>query len=154
MKKLNYCSGDCFIVPLRSGGFARGLVVRLNGKGRVFGYFFGPIIAARSVVIDTADLRPDKAILVCQFGDLGLLKREWKVFGHLPRWMPDEWPMPKFLHIDKAGDMAFFRKYDDNTLKFISEERVPLSSITIGNVPEDGLMGAGFVEIRLTNILA
>jgi hypothetical protein len=41
-QKINYREGDWFAVPLRDGGYAVGLVARMDNRGGVLGYFFGP----------------------------------------------------------------------------------------------------------------
>ncbi len=41
-RKLPYKEGDWFAVPLRDGGFALGVVARMDGKGAVIAYLFGP----------------------------------------------------------------------------------------------------------------
>lgn len=38
----NYREGSRFAVPLRQGGYAVGLVARVNPRGVLLGYFFGP----------------------------------------------------------------------------------------------------------------
>jgi hypothetical protein len=40
--KLPYSEGSVFLVPLRKGGYARGVVARASPKGKgLLGYFFG-----------------------------------------------------------------------------------------------------------------
>jgi len=97
---------------------------------------------------------PEGAILVCFFGDLGLLKNEWKVISHLSDWSRDRWPLPEFLHFDGIGTAGFVRRYDENTLKFISEQRVTKSQVSKAEFPKDGLLGYGAVEITLTKLLS
>jgi hypothetical protein len=41
-RKLPDSEGDGFAVPLRDGGYAIGVVARMDRKGSVLGYFFGP----------------------------------------------------------------------------------------------------------------
>jgi hypothetical protein len=55
--KLPYSEGSVFVVPLRKGGCARGVIARASRRGRVIlGYFFGPRFAsAAGVKLD--DLR-------------------------------------------------------------------------------------------------
>jgi hypothetical protein len=152
-KKVNYQEGDCFAIPLRKGGFARGVIARMNGKGSVFGYFFSPKIAELADVRVDAEIRPENAIYKCCFGDLGLLMGEWTPLGALPDWTRKRWPMPSFLYHDEDGKTGFLRQYDEDTLKFVREERIPLSGIHKENFPEDGLMGYGAVEKWLTKLL-
>lgn len=151
-KKLPYAEGDCFVLPLRDGGFARGVVARLDGRGVVCGYFFGPTLSAVSEAIVDATVQPEKAALIARFGDLGLLKGAWKLIGRIPDWDRAKWRVPGFLHLDEGGDGGFVRYYDDSMV-FTQEERVEVSAVS-PNVPRDALLGFGAAEIRLTKLLA
>lgn len=152
-RKINYSEGDCFSIPLRNGGYALGVVARMDGDGIVFSYFFGPKID-EFVDLNINDLSPKKAILSGQVGDLGLLNLEWKVIGKIPNWSRKEWAMPSFLRFDEGDSIGFLSKYDENTLKFISELKIQLSKINTRDFPKDSLMGYGFVEIKLTKLLS
>jgi len=152
-KKMNYSEGDCFSIPLREGGFARGVVARMDGNGIIFGYFFGPKIAEFSDV-HVGDLRSDKAIFTGQFGDLGLLNEEWKVIGRVADWSRERWPMPSFLRFESGASTGFLSEYDDESLKCIREQEVQLSRINVEDFPKDSVMGYGFVEMKLTKLLA
>ncbi|MCI0527762.1 MAG: immunity 26/phosphotriesterase HocA family protein [Nitrospira sp.] len=83
-RKINYSEGTCFAAPLRKGGFARGVVARMDGQGIVFGYFFGPQLSSMEETQVTSELQSERAILCGRFGDLGLLKGEWKIIGAIP----------------------------------------------------------------------
>ena len=150
MKKLPYSDGTWFLIPLRSGGFARGLIARHNGKGSAFGYFFGPKLSAPKQEIPEG-LTPDKRILWGRFGDLGLTNGSWPILGSRDHWNPDEWPMPSFVRIDEHAGIAFISTYDPKTFKCISEKRcAPEIAETY---PYDQMMGSGAAEIRLTKLL-
>ena len=90
--KVNYERGTGFLVTLRGGGFARGVVARLNGKGLAYGYFFVPALSSASEASLT-DLRPEDAVFVGKFGDLGLVKKEWSILGKVFGWNAQNfWP--------------------------------------------------------------
>jgi hypothetical protein len=117
----------------------------------VLGYFFGPLLATIGDAHLDADVVPSKAKLISRFGDLGLLKGGWRVIGRVEPWDRDAWRNPALLHVDEGGSPAFLRHYDD-TLRFVGEERIELSAIG-ENVPRDGLLGYGAVEIRMARLL-
>lgn len=149
MVKANYQEGDWFAVPLGDGGYAVGLVARAGRGGVLLGYFFGPCHDAHPTLSDVARLAPEGAILIGKFGHLGLTRREWKVLGRLDDWDRDQWPMPALYRIEPFSGRTIKVTYDaDDPNKFIKAESVSPSPATQG--PEDGLMGAGFVEERLT----
>src|SRR6266478_2941838 len=100
---LKYSEGTVFLVPLRTGGYARGVVARASSKGKVLlGYFFGPRLVS-SDAGELGDLDPAKAILRVRFGDLGLINGEWTIRSRIVRWNRSEWPMPDFLREDPFG---------------------------------------------------
>ncbi len=148
--KINYNPGSVFLVPVRDSGFAIGVVVALDGSGIVFGYFFGPRLEAGPA--EVPDPAPEHRILWGQFGDLGLINGEWKVLGELPCWQSDDWPMPGFVRVDDETGAARKSVYDPHTFVLLSEE--PCDPSLVESLPYDGLMGYGFVEIRLTKLLA
>ncbi len=148
--QIDYLEGDCFLVPLRDGGHARGVVVRLNGEGVVFGYFFGPRFVRVEQAIVDAFLKPENAVLAGRFGDPGLLKGTWPVFGRIPNWDSCRWVLPKFVR--REDSRILVARYTE-TLSFVGEEELP-SPVKPTGLPEDGLMGYGFVEIKLTKLLA
>lgn len=148
----NYVEGDCFAVPLRSGGYACGAVARANGEGIVFGYFFGPMIPLLEQAQIAQSLTPQYAILCGKFGDLGLMKGDWKIIGRLHSWSRKEWPIPPFLRCDRGATHGSVSYYDEDTLGFLREERVDLADANLQRLPKDSVMGYGFVELRLTKL--
>ncbi len=98
------------------------------------------------------DLKPDDAILVGQFGDIGLKNGEWKLVGSIEHWSQDEWPMPAFSSPADDDSMVTITDYDDDTLNTKSVRTVPQSEET-AKLPVDRVMGYGSVEIRLTRLL-
>jgi Immunity protein 26 len=151
-KRLRYREGSAFRIPLPHGGFARGVVARMAPGGRILlGYFFGP----RMFSADTSpsDLLPSEAILVGRFGDLHLIDGKWEIFGEIGGWNRADWPIPEFIHRDSLGVVPDkIVRYSDNDIGGLgTREHRPV--IPTG-LAEDGLMGAGFVEIRLSRLLA
>jgi hypothetical protein len=152
MAKITAKEGDWFAVPLRDGGFAVGVVARANRKGGMFGYFFGPKRAEVPALGDMTGLTAEDAVLVGKFGDLGLHEGSWPLLGPCPHWDRGRWPMPPLIRYEELTGRSFRVYYaDDDPGKMIRKEQIPAGSTEHG--PEDGLMGAGFVEKRLTRVL-
>ena len=152
LAKVTAHEGDWFAVPLRAGGFAAGVVARANPRGVMFGYFFGPKRTEVPALEDVTSLTPADAVLVGKFGDLGLLRGTWPVLGPGPHWDRGRWPMPPLIRYEELTGRSFRVYYaDDDPNELIREEQVPPGETEDG--PEDGLMGAGFVEKRLTRLL-
>jgi hypothetical protein len=148
--KLNYSEGTCVLVPVEDGGYARGVIARYDGKGRVFGYFFGPKYAAMEQAT-MIGLYAKDAVLVGKFGDLGLINNEWSILGQLPGWRREDWPMPPLIRVDDDRRHAWLSFYDERTFKFIREEKV--DPALVSQYPEDGLMGSEAVGIYLSKLL-
>ncbi len=151
MKKLSYSEGSVILVPLRKGGFARGVVVRVapNGKA-LLGYFFAPHLdSSDAALLD--DLDPAKAVLRVRFGALGLLNGEWRVLGKVPNWNRTEWPMPDFVRRDPLGVLKprLVRHSDVDPLRVEAEYIINDDA----GLTTDSMYGYGAVEIELTKLL-
>jgi hypothetical protein len=152
MARIGSHEGDWFAVPLRDGGFSTGVVARSNSKGVVLGYFFGPRWL-NIPSIDVVDgLKKQYAVLVAHFSYLGLRSGRWPILGRAGNWDRTQWSNLRFVRYEELSGRTFAVYYDDNdALNVVRELEIP--SIDAANDPEDGLMGAGFVEMRLTKIL-
>jgi hypothetical protein len=149
-QRLPYAEGNWFAVPLRNGGYARGVIARADGRGKALGYFFGPRMpeVPRSDGLET--LRSRDAVLVALFGDLGFLRGEWPVIGKVTSWQRGEWPLPTFVRVDANAGKAWETTYDEDTLKCIAERVCSPALATVH--PYDALYGYGAVEIELTKL--
>src|SRR5438093_11677278 len=98
VKKLPYLEGDWVAVPLRGeAGGGVGRISRMAPRGRALvGYFFGDRFPTLPTLRQVSHLKPDQAVLIRRFGDLGLIRGEWKVIGGASDFDRSVWPMPKF----------------------------------------------------------
>lgn len=151
-KKLPYKEGDWFAVPLHRGGYALGLVARMNGKGTVLGYFFGPRRKHLPTAKDTQGLSPSDAIHVCMCGDLGFLEGEWPVICNSEPWNREGWPLPAFARIAVDGSRAWRVEYSEVDINQVVRE-VSVSPDKVKHLPEDGAYGSGAVELWLAKLL-
>lgn len=150
---MDCAEGDWFAVPLRDGGFAVGVLARASRVGVLFGYLFGPRFeqVPRLEVVGT--ISPHDAVLVGKFGHLGLRNGTWPHMGRLPHWNRVEWPMPPLIRYEELSGRSFKVYYDDNDPnRLLREDQIPPG--VAEQAPKDGLMGAGFVETRLTSLLS
>jgi hypothetical protein len=148
---LTYSEGTVFFVPLRKGGYARGVVARAGSEGKVLlGYFFGPRLPSADST-EFGDLDPAKAILRVRFGDLGLLNGEWPIRGRIPGWTRSQWPMPEFMRKDPLGrKMLVLVRYSDADPARVEYETPTADDAGLG---ADSMSGYGSVEIKLTKLL-
>lgn len=150
-RRLPYREGTWFAVPLRSDGYAIGVAARIDGRGGILGYFFGPKRDALPREVEISRLSADAAVWIGQFGDLGLLKGEWPIICHSQDWDRGRWPMPRFARVDEHAGRAWLTTYSEDTLRALSEE--PCDLATASQYPKDRLSGSGAVEITLTKLL-
>jgi hypothetical protein len=149
-RKLPYREGTWFAVPLETGGYGVGIVARMDGKGGIFAYFFGPKLAAVPALAAVRPKRKSEAVWLCQLGDLGFLEGNWAVIGKCGDWRREEWPLPPFIHVDVVSGETRMRRYTDD-LRASSDE--PCSADLAAEYPRDGVFGYRAAESRFTRIL-
>ena len=140
-----------FLVPLKNGSHARGVVARATASGKVLlGYFFGPPVASNDVV-QFDDLKAANALLRARFGDLGLINGEWPIKGIVPNWNRSEWPMPDFVRRDPLGWLKpiLVRYSDTDPTRVVSETPVDEES----GLETDSLSGYKAIEIKLNKLI-
>jgi hypothetical protein len=153
MSKLPYTEGTWFAVPLRDGGYGVGVVSRMAPKGRVLvGYFFGPKREKLPSLDDMRGIPPEDAVLVQKFGDLYLVQGRWPILGRDDRWQREQWPMPLFGRVVEIDGTAWSVEYQDDNPNSIPREARILPA-EAERLPNDALLGAGVVEVRLTKQL-
>ncbi|WP_198432657.1 immunity 26/phosphotriesterase HocA family protein [Burkholderia ubonensis] len=114
MKRLPYSEGTWFAVPLRTGGYAIGVVARMAPKGKiVLAYFFGPKCDAVPALSEVEGLKPTDAIKCVRLGDLGMVNGEWPIIGASPGWAREDWPMPSFIKQDPLSNRVWLVRYAD-----------------------------------------
>ncbi|MGH7485682.1 MAG: hypothetical protein ACREMY_08785, partial [bacterium] len=65
------------VVPLRDGSYAMGIIARAAASGILFGYFFGTTFDHVPAAEQFAGLKAGQAVLVIEFGSLGLRSGTW-----------------------------------------------------------------------------
>ncbi len=148
-----YSEGDWFAVPLRPEAYALGIVARANQrKATLLCYFFGPPYGRIPALADTVNLTAGDAVLVGMCGHLGLTSGSWQILGRSREWRRSEWPMPVFGRYEELTGRHFHVFYDDDDPASRPRER-EVAAQDAAFLPEDGSMGAGFVEARLSRLL-
>jgi hypothetical protein len=143
--------GTWFAVPLRSRGFAAGIVARTaSGGGIVLAYFFKKVWDRPPALEDVKVLRPKDAVRVLRVGDLGLIDGTWPVLGRDPDWNRDEWGVPQFIRRDDLSRRAWSVQYSDGDANLVESE-TPTSFET--NLERDAVLGAGAAEVVLTRLV-
>jgi hypothetical protein len=149
-REASYGEGTFFAIPLRTGGFARGVVARVSPKkASLLGYFFGPKLNCLGDV-NVHGMSPDCALAMWMFGDLGLKNGQWPILGILPGWRREDWAMPDFVRRDPIGKRAWLVRLSDDDPSVVELEE-PVEFET--GLSEHSLSGYGSVELKLTRML-
>ncbi|MAT44851.1 MAG: hypothetical protein CL609_21175 [Anaerolineaceae bacterium] len=156
-EKIQYFEGSWFAVPLRDYGYGMGIIVRgaFKTKGGL-GYFFGPRYTELPTGIDTLEKNKSNAILVCMFGDLGIINGTWPLISEGKAFSRQDWPVPLFLRNPPyPEDLAYIVDYGQDysgSGNPISEKKVNIDE-EILKIPKDSLFGCRAVEIALAKKL-
>ncbi|MFO0575375.1 MAG: Imm26 family immunity protein [Polyangia bacterium] len=121
-RKKPYNEGCWIAVPLAErGGYGLGVIARCK-SGICLGYFFEPRHSQVPKLEATQGLAPQQAVLIARFGDMGLLKGEWTILGHLDDWDRARWPVPTLQEQWSGGFRLVEYSGDDPTLNGISRQ--------------------------------
>ena len=151
MKRPTVREGDLFAVPLCEGGYAVGVVARKGQGGVLLGYFFGPRRQKVPTLDEIQGLAPKDAILVEQFGHLGLRDRTWPILGAMKPWNRDAWPIPDLCRTESLTGRTWRVTYGEDLATPLRKERC--TAEVAATLLPDSLAGAGAVEIGLTKLL-
>ena len=156
-KHIKYSEGQWFAVPLKTGGYALGIIVRGSYKKKGgLGYFFGPRYEEVPDERETWSKQPSDAILITWFGDLGIIWGRWPLIPSTRPFRREEWPVPKFKRIDslnpRRGWLVEYSQDDDG--RGIPIRETPCNAEDLEGLPEDGVDGYEAVENFLTHLLS
>jgi hypothetical protein len=137
-----------FLVPLRTGGFARGVVARYGAEAILLGYFF-PFRMALAAAPATA-LEPNLASHRLRFSDLSLLQGTWPIVDAVAPWDRSRWPMPEFRSRSLPGASVGLRVRvaEDEPGRELSA--TPATIEELASLPSSAVYGSGAIEILLT----
>ena len=151
-RKLPYNEGDWIAIPLPQGGWAAGVIARVQQGHTLLGYFFGVAFDQIPGVEEISYFTPSQAILIRMFSDLGIRQQRWKIIGPSETWNRNLWPMTAFVHYDLLNGRPYKREYSDSGDGIFVKETA-CDEMTAKSLPEDGLSGARALEIRLGKLL-
>jgi hypothetical protein len=144
--------GTWFAVPLRSKGFAVGLVARSSPDGGVvLAHFFKGVWDEVPSIQEIRAFKPADVARVLRVGDLGLIDGSWPIVGRDPEWRREDWTVPCFVRRDDLSRRAWSVKYSDRDANLVESES-PTSYDT--TLERDALLGAGATEVVLTRLLS
>jgi len=151
-KYIKYREGDWFGVPLKTGGWGIGIIVRKGRGHSILAYFFGP--PRRELPQDTQvldHLHHSQAVYRARPGIVGLRMGTWPILGRHENGSRDLFPNPWFGWVDAGGTHAMRERYNDDVSDSIRE---PCSIEEAFELPEECIPGNEAVEWILAEILA
>lgn len=156
-KHIKYVEGQWFAVPLNDGGYALGVIVRGNYRTKGgLGYFFGPRYDRVPDDRETWRKRPEEAVLIAWFGDLGIVQGAWPLIPSTRPFQRAAWPVPTFHRIDSLDPTIGWRveySQDINGLERPLRETL-CDARDLAGLPKDSLFGDKAIEAVLTKLLA
>ena len=146
-----FTEGTWFALPLRSRGFAVGVIARVASSGGiVLAYFFPKVWDHAPSMSDVKGLKPETAVRVLRVGDLSLVQGTWPVIGLDPAWRRGEWAVPEFIRRDDLSRRAWRVRYSDRDVNVVEFE-TPTEYET--NLERDAVLGSGAAELVITKLL-
>jgi hypothetical protein len=154
-KDLPYTEGTWFGIPLRTGGFAMGVVTRRSEKypGVILTYIFGPRRAAPATMDEVRHLTSNEALTAVRIGDLHLIEGQWPIVGTVSDFERSRWRMPEFARKDPLSGRVTIVGYDDDDPNVATSKRRASAEEAAGLEP-DALLGAGAVEQYVTAMVS
>ncbi len=140
-----FLEGDWFVIDLDGNDlYALGTIVRADGNGGAYGYFWAPFQRSQSEPRDLMhSVTPQDAVLQARFGTAGLEGGDWHVVGRDNDFTRERWPVPPV----RTG-LHTMGVFDDETLNFARQLPIP-DDIDPDSLGED----ASFGHIALKNHL-
>lgn len=93
-KRVKIFEGDIFILPLKNGKYAIGLVA-ISAKNCILAYYFNVMLDNESD-FDIEIIQKERTILIQTVSTLGFSEESWKVIGKLDSYTDSIWSLPNF----------------------------------------------------------
>ena len=149
-----YAEGDWFALPLRgSQRYAVGRVVRIAPKGRIIvAYFFHRVWDAIPMMADLEHLTPSDAVLKAECGDLGL--HQWHVASAgFDSAVRSQQVADACIREKTALGTEYLRVEYPSDSPGTKPRETSISEDEARTLPEYGMAGAGYIELKLTQLL-
>lgn len=151
-QKIDIQTGDWFLVPLDEGCFALGIVALVQNLV-VLGYFFPKVYVEVPSKAEINQWKYTDAIFIHLTSGWYLENGKWPIIHHSLDFKKSSWPLTDFGSIDSLDPKIAYRtRYIDGNIGQLGY-RWSVSPEEIVGLPQDGLAGVGFVELRLRRLL-
>jgi hypothetical protein len=144
--------GDIFSVPIEDY-YIIGIITRISSLKVPFGFFYKSKFKEPPIVEEIDfDNKESEIMFKGKFGIQGFKKQTWKIIGSIKKFDKENWPLPVFYNkrFSLPGELIYL---DDN-LDVYKREKAPLSEESYEDFPDIDLAGSGYIEKRLSKLLA
>lgn len=145
MKRKHMEEGMVFGVPLEEGGYSPGVVARYFRVNRILlGYFYPRVNDGGENHINVGDLRPEHSIAQFLSVDDEYRSGRWPIWGKIPNWSRENWPLPFFIKDFPLGEGSFviqledFNPFEELSRRLVRDppKNLPCYSFISGNTTE------------------
>lgn len=152
VKVIDFHTGDWFLVPLGEDCFALGIVALVQNLV-VLAYFFPKVYFGAPNETEINQWKDTDAIFIKLISGIYLENGKWPIIHHSIDFHESAWPLTDFGSIDSLNPMIAYRtRYIDGNIGDLGYRWNVLPEEIVG-LPQDGLAGVGFVELRLRRLL-
>ena len=144
--------GDCIVLPLFDGLFAVAWIAWSKGQ-EILGHIFAPFTASE-LTVERLTERTDwtSPLLICRFGDLGIMRGEWQLLP-IPDCSKRTWAVPtRFGTSLEAIRLAYVVTTEPNHPDQVVS-RCPATVEEALELPSEDLYGYRAVEIALSMLI-
>ena len=116
-RPLPYHEGSVFALPLTTGVYILGVVVRTTKVGEIaIVYIFGKKYPQLPEKKEWSQLDPKDAVKKLRILDTNLQNGKWLILGPLKGFKRDLWPMPQYIAGEKGFEDAWLETYSEKDL--------------------------------------
>ncbi len=147
-KRVKIFEGDIFILPLKNGKYAIGLVA-ISAKNCILAYYFNVMLDNESD-FDIEIIQKERTILIQTVSILGFLEESWKVIGKLDSFIDSIWSLPNFKQYSELLKVYYSISYN---LKLEEVGRHKIDEKEASKLYPYGMAGYVYAENVLLKLL-
>lgn len=147
-KKVKIMEGDIFILPLKNGKYAIGLVA-ISAKNCILAYYFNLMLDKESD-FDMEIIQKERTILIQMVSTLGFSEESWKIIGKLDSFTDSVWTLPNFQQYSELSK-CYYSTIHDSKLEEVSRHKIDEKEAS--KLYPSGMAGYVYAENVLLKLL-
>jgi hypothetical protein len=147
----HYIPGNCVVIPLWGNTYAAAWIAWAK-EGEILGHIYAPLSGAEVEAQALARKEWPAPLLVCRFGDLGIVRSEWSLV-EIDEAQRRHWTIPSrfSLVLEMPGEAWITTTEPSHPDRVIS--RIACSVDDALGLPSEGLLGTRAVEILVAMLI-